>query len=129
VRGRSGWRSSGGAKLRVLDRALNSLQIGRSKVVREMRRRKTERIGGEGWARAHWWRRIRPGELVDMADSGEEILQSRRVSGGGAKGEKRRRSGAIYGCRGVRRGLGFGRRSTAGNRVVVGEESLDGGGR
>jgi hypothetical protein len=129
VRGRSGWRSSDGAKLRVLDGALDYLRIGRSKVVREMRRRKTERIGGEGWARAHWWRRIRPGELADMADSGEEILRSRGVSGGGAKGEKRRRSGVIYGGRGVGRGLGFGHRSRAGNRAVVGEESLDGGGR
>jgi hypothetical protein len=94
-----------------------------------MRRRKAERIGGEGETRAHWWRRIRPGELADMTDSSDEILRSRGVSGGGAKGEKRRRSGAIYGGRGVGRRLGFGRRSTVGNRAVVGEESLDGGGR
>jgi hypothetical protein len=82
----------------VLDGALDYLRIGRSKVVKEMRRHKTERIGGEGWARAHWWWRIRPGKLADMADSGKEILRSHGVSAGGAKGEKRRISGAIYGA-------------------------------
>jgi hypothetical protein len=62
-----------------------------------------------------------------MADSGEEFLRARRVSGGDAKGEKRRKSGAIYGGRGLVGKLGFGRgaasRSTA-SRAAVREEDI-----
>jgi hypothetical protein len=62
-----------------------------------------------------------------MADSGEEFLHARGVSGGHAKGEKRRRLGAIYGGRGLVGKLGFGRgaasRSTA-SRGAVREEDI-----
>jgi hypothetical protein len=47
------WSCAGRQCASVSGEALNSLRIERSMVVREMRQRKTERIGGEGGVRVH----------------------------------------------------------------------------
>jgi hypothetical protein len=50
-----GWSSAGDDVLWVLDDGIDLRRIGPSQVVREVRWRKVERIGGEGGAGAHRW--------------------------------------------------------------------------
>jgi hypothetical protein len=51
--GEGDWSCTGRRCASVLDEVLDSLRIGWSKVVREVRRCKMERIGGEGGVRVH----------------------------------------------------------------------------
>jgi hypothetical protein len=86
----------GGRELRPLVERIDLLQNIIEEPVREKRRVKRRRLGGDGWARDHWWRRIRPGELADIADSGVRFCCDRSMPSGGSKGERGWSIGAIY---------------------------------
>jgi hypothetical protein len=86
----------GGRELWPLVERVDLLQNIIEEPVREKRRVERRRLGGEGWARAYWWRQIRPGELADVTDSGVRFCRDHSMPLGGSNGERGRSIGAIY---------------------------------
>jgi hypothetical protein len=93
---RSGWRCACVGELRESTGAVDLLQDRSSQGCQGVHQSEEKRVGGEGGARAHQRRRIRPEMSAGLQGSDEQFCYDLATILGVSKGERERSVGAIY---------------------------------